>query len=266
MGFIIKPLKRTNNLIGIRVFSFFILTGILFTFFLPLSFLEAELNISAPAKTTTEPTDTYRNHLAKGQPGDFGVFSYLKNYVIIFLKENSSKICSFDEIVIPKSKVPPSICWKKWVSDKAPGHTSWTSYKVNLENHQVAPCYSHTEGAWINLDIPSHLIQTCLDLPLMPADNGGKLIGPTPRDGEVDTRRRWTPPLTIEGKKEDSPQFSVCNAVWLKDQTLLSQAEISLYFNQKEPTFPFPYWLEINSAHFTFRAHAIDSGRGMVSP
>jgi hypothetical protein len=87
-----------------------------------------------------------------------------------------------------------------------------------------------------------------------------------PLKGEEDHRSLWHPPIIVEGHKVSQPSFEVWKTKWPDDGSLLALCSIELYFAKDRPSFPFPYWLEVKSPHYTFKMRAIDSGSNLVSP
>lgn len=67
-----------------------------------------------------------------------------------------------------------------------------------------------------------------------------KKIGPKPEDAVEDRRKLWNPQKFFDGVKDSSAQFSVKRAIWPKDSSLLSLRSIEMYFDAKNPFFPFP--------------------------
>lgn len=84
--------------------------------------------------------------------------------------------------------------------------------------------------------------------------------------GEIDRRKLWRPQLIRMGKKEKKAQFEVIRSTWPSDKTQLAGCVLELYLDAKNPHFPFPYWMEIQSPHYTLKVRAIDSGTGIFSP
>jgi hypothetical protein len=81
-------------------------------------------------------------------------------------------------------------------------------------------------------------------------------------NNEEDRRALWNPPLIIEGKKVAKPSFDVRKAKWPEDASRLSHCSLELYFIKD---FPFPFWIEVQSPHYTFKMRTIDSGHTLFS-
>ena len=53
---------------------------------------------------------------------------------------------------------------------------------------------------------------------------------------------------------------------WPKDHSELSQKVIDLYFDRDEPSFPFPYWIEVGDTQNVYKIRVINSGIIKDSP
>ncbi len=106
-----------------------------------------------------------------------------------------------------------------------------------------------------------------LTLPFRPSrDNERKRVGPPPMPGEIDRRKLWKPQRILEGKKTKMTEYEVLRTKWPSDKTRLAGCIIEVYLDVNQPNFPFPYWMEIQSPHYTFKLNTVDSGRGIQSP
>jgi hypothetical protein len=56
------------------------------------------------------------------------------------------------------------------------------------------------------------------------------------------------------------------HTTWPKDDSELSGRGIDLYFDQNQPLFPFPYWIEIGDSYNTLALRVIDSGYCSLFP
>lgn len=202
----------------------------------------------------------------QGKGGDFIVTAQNGHYSLLFIRMLTADRLFLEEISIPEQQIDlKKINWKKWVEDKAPGHTSWTLSEIDLHSGILIECFSYSKNGWLYLDPSEQFLIRLLMLPLFPvSEKERKRIGPPPSPEEVDRRALWNPPLIIEGKKRENPIFEVLTTTWPEDDSQLSLCSIELYFSQEG--FPFPYWLEVHSPHYTFKMRAIDSGHGIVSP
>ncbi len=203
-----------------------------------------------------------KDKIAAGKVGDYVVFAQGKMAAALLLRATSETTMTLEEITIPLAE-SDSKNWKNWIETKAPGHTAWTSYTIDLKKNQIIECYSHSRKAWMATNDPSNFLTKLLSLQLKttPVDKR-KRIGPPPAPEESDRRSLWLPPVVIEGKKIDKPNVSVWNGKWPHDETLLSDCIIEVYFGE----FAFPHWIEVKSPHYTATLRTIDCGHGASSP
>ena len=187
------------------------------------------------------------------------------NYSLLFIRSITADTLLLEEISVPEHQIDlKKIDWKKWVAGKAPGHTSWTLYEIDQKTGQLIECFSYSKNGWLYLDSTEQFLTRLLTLPLYPVpEKERKKIGPQPTHGEDDHRSPWNPALIIDGKKIAKPTFDVVKTQWPDDGSRLALCSIELYFDK---SFPFPYWLEVHSPHYTFKMRTIDSGHALVSP
>lgn len=214
----------------------------------------------------TAATPCLKEKLSKGQVGDFFVTAQDGNYSLLSIRSLNSNLLVLEEISVPAKQIDLKHAnWKKWVTNKAPGHTSWTLLEIDLASGKLLECFSVSKNAWAYLDDSEQFFTRLLCLPLdVVTDSQRKKIGPAPNSGEPDCRSCWNPPLVIEGKKVEKPQFEVVKARWPDDGSQLALCVVELYFAEQLPTFP--CWLEVQSPHYTFKMRAVDTGRGLISP
>ena len=131
---------------------------------------------------------------------------------------------------------------------------------------KLIECFSYSKNGWLYLDESEQFLTRLIALPLsaVPSEERKK-IGPQPVEGESDRRAAWNPSLVVEGKKVSKAAFEVLKTTWPDDNSRLSLCNIELYFAKDRPEFPFPYWLEVHSPHYTFKMRTIDSGQCLTS-
>lgn len=209
-----------------------------------------------------------KNRLAQGNVGDYIVTEQGNLYSLLFIRKNAGKWCVLEEITIDKNQINlQKINWKKWVEERAPGASSWLSLTLDLEKNTLAQCFSYLEKQWLFIEKSDYLLAHLLTLNFhATSERDRRRIGPAPLSGEVDRRKAWVPPLVREGKPIKAPQFEVVRATWPADTTRLAGCIFELYLDKEHTDFPFPYWLEVQSPHYTFKMRAVDSGKGLVSP
>lgn len=211
---------------------------------------------------------TVKSKLLKAQPGDYIITEQSKNYSILSIRSLSNSTMVLEEISIPSAQGSAlKNSWKNWVASNAPGHTSWILYEIDLENDQLIECFSISKQGWLFFNESEHFFTKLITLPLSKTPEGQKRrIGPPPAPGEMDHRHIWYPAMIFEGKKVDKPSYEVWHGIWPNDDTLLSGCKIELYFGQGKQSFPFPYWIDISNANYTYKIRVVDSGRGLLSP
>ena len=211
---------------------------------------------------------TLKNRLIKSNVGDFIVTEQGSNYSLLLIRLIEKNLLVLEEISIEQSLVDlDKVSWKKWIEKKAPGAFSWTSFVIDLEKNTLTQCFSHFQKQWIFIEKSDYYFAQLLTLSLHPSqDNERKRIGPAPLPGEADRRKLWQPQMTREGKKIKNPHFEVLRVHWPNDKTRLAGSILELYLDAEQPHFPFPYWMEIQSPHYTFKIRAVDSGTGIQSP
>ncbi len=205
-----------------------------------------------------------KERLLNAQPGDYIVTTQGSTTSVLMVRAIDPPRLILEEITVPHKTRPSS--WKEWVAQKAPGHTGWVAYVFDCENNGLTQCYSHQQKQFLFVNKADYFLASLITMPLNPTkESERKRVGAAPEAGEIDRRKIWLPSLIREGKKVDAPRFDIMRAKWPSDKTLLAGCTIELYLDS-ELAFPFPYWLEVQSPHYTFKIHAVDSGRGMVSP
>jgi hypothetical protein len=218
-----------------------------------------------PIKTQTEVVSNamfLKDRLSHGKPGDYIVTSQGKMVTVLMIKAVTSSSVILEEISAVQADVTvPS--WKDWIAAKAPGHTSWTAYEVDLATNRIIFSYSYSQGMMLSTQDPDNFLTTLLSLPLKPVPAAKqKRVGPPPSGDEDDHRSIWKPPVVVEGKKIEKPSVEPWSAKWPDDRSPISGCEIELYLGSS----PFPYWITIKTPHYKASIHAIDSGQGANSP
>lgn len=206
------------------------------------------------------------DRILQGKEGDYVVTEQDKNFCLLLFKEIRKDSLLFEEICIPMHLVKKSSTeWKKWLSDGAPGHTSWVQYEIDPHTLQLIEAYSFSQKGWLYLDESNHFLSQLLSLPLtqIPLEDRKK-IGPSPRGDEQDRRKVWNPPMFHEGIKS-TPFSEAWKTVWPQDSSLLSSCQITLYFPPISLS-TFPSWIEASNGHFSYAIKIIDSGQNIVSP
>ncbi|MBS0629361.1 MAG: hypothetical protein JSS30_03950 [Verrucomicrobia bacterium] len=211
---------------------------------------------------------TLKSRLIRGTPGDYIVTAQGENYSLLLLRSIDSNRLILEEISIEQENVDlKKINWKNWVENKAPRAISWTALVFDLEKNSLAQCYSFLEKQWVFIDESDYFVKELFTLTLRPTrDTERKRIGPPPEGGEIDRRKMWCPQFIFNGVKQKKTDFEVLRAKWPNDKTRLAGCILELYLDPEQPNFPFPYWMEVQHPHYTFKVSTIDSGSGINSP
>jgi hypothetical protein len=211
--------------------------------------------------------ESLEQRFAQAKDGDFIVTAQESNYSLLFVRSITADTLLLEEISIPDHQVDvKKIDWQNWVMKKAPGHTSWTLYEIDRKSAALIECFSFSKNGWLYLDESEQFLTRLLSLQLSSvSEKERKRIGPPPSDGEQDVRGLWNPPLIVNQKKVAKPIFDVFKARWPEDSTRLSRCSLELYFRKDEPSFPFPYWIEVQSPHYSFKMRTVDSGHNLIS-
>jgi len=206
-----------------------------------------------------------KDRLANSLEGDYLVAKHGKTITLIRIAKNANDKVLLEEISAPISLVKEKD-WPTWVSEHAPGHTSWIMYEIDLISSNILESYSFSRGAWLKPNNEENLLISLSKLTLkkVPLERQKK-IGPPPLDGETDHRRSWTPPMIIHHEKVEKPEFDILQTKWPDDQTELSGKEIQLYFDKKKEFF-FPFWIEVLTDHIALTLKVIDAGHNLSSP
>jgi hypothetical protein len=210
--------------------------------------------------------DSLKNRFKQAQIGDYIVTAQESSYCLLFIRSISDQVL-LEEICVPEKQIDlKKINWRTWITSKAPGHTSWHLYTIDLKTGKLIDCFSLSKKEWISLENQEQFFAQLFQLELEPTpDQERKRIGPK-TSSESDQRKIWSPPLIQDGKKHKEPAFAVMHTHWPSDTSPLSGCRIELYFDSKRPSFPFPYWIEVKSPHYAYKVRIVDSGHHLNLP
>lgn len=210
----------------------------------------------------------FQERFSSAHAGDFIATEQEGTLSLLFIRSLSPPTLILEEIALPVGQLDlKKMHWQSWLDKRAPGHTSWTLYEIDLPSLKLTESFSVSKNGWLPLDAEGQLLARLLTLPLSPLPNEERRrLGPRLPDEEADHRALWTPPLIIEGKGSPKPDFDVLKALWPEDSTPLSQCTIELYFAKALPCFPFPFWIEVKSPHYALKVRTVDSGKDLCSP
>lgn len=205
---------------------------------------------------------TLKDKLIQAKVGDYVVTSQGNHYSMLIVKSVIPTEFVLEEITIPTSSIDPKkTIWKEWAKKRAPGHTAWISYTFDLEKNTLTRCFSITQKQNLFIDPSDQILAKLIALPLKPTlETERKRIGPPPMEGETDRRKFWLPPLVRAGQKMKEAHFEIVKTRWPDDKSRMAGCDVELYLDADHPEFPFPYWIEIQGSHYTYKMQTIDSG------
>lgn len=228
------------------------------------------LYINCPLLATDSlqsPPFSLHQKFLNGKAGDYIVTAQLGHYTLLFIQSLTSDTLVLEEITIPEKLINlKEIDWQLWLDQQAVGHTSWMLYTFDRQKGSLIACFSYSNKGWIYLTQEEQFLSQLLHLPLhLVSKEERKKIGPAPERDELDRRPVWVPPVIINGKKISKPSIEVFSTKWPDDRSPLSSCTIELYFNKDDPSFAFPYWIEVKTPHYAFKMRGIDSGKALRS-
>lgn len=218
---------------------------------------------------SAEPTMSLKENLMRARVGDYIVAYLNKNFTLLHIFSKEDSILTIEEMTIPANRVNPSMSWKNWVKEGAPGHTNWILYRINAASGEMREGYSVSQQAWLNLSQGNHFLPTLLNIHLnyLP-EQERKRVGNASETGP-DRRSIWQPKMVYEGQVIKDVSFSAWRTRWPKDNSQLSGKLIDIYVPEENTKYPsyFPYWLQIRGmSGCKATIHITDSGSHLVSP
>lgn len=212
-------------------------------------------------------TTTLKTRLESAKGGEFIVTQKDKTLtLLIYHWLPSGKRLLLEEISVPKSSMSFPVNWQEWINRYAPGHHSWTLYEIDGSTGELLSCFSPSKGEWASISGEASFLSKILKLPLQEvSDLKKKRIGPVPKQKSDDHRQIWMPQLIYEGKIQENTSCDVFETFWPNDNTELSLAHITFYFDKENTSFPFPYWMQIDNGIGRATIRVIDSGRKLRS-
>lgn len=209
-----------------------------------------------------------RNNLQRAQPGDYLVISANKTQTLLHIHGKKNQIVTIEEIALPETKRPTTISWKEWVSQGAPGNTSWVMYDIDLQTGKMLRYYSFTKKNWFEIPDTDNFLSKLLNLKFTQIpENSRKRIGPKIKSGP-EMRAIWQPRMIVDGQAMKGVLFDAWRTKWPSDGSDLSGKTIEAYLPRDSQRYPayFPYWLQINGAIGKAKIRIIDSGSQLQSP
>ncbi len=211
---------------------------------------------------------TFKDKLLGAKVGDFVVTEQNKIYSVLLVKAIFETSIELEEISVPMHSFDSKkMGWRAWLDQNAPGSSSWMVYHLDFVEEKLQESYSLTQNKWLYTDETDYLLAKLLTLSLTPVpEKERRRIGPSPEEGVEDRRALWNPPLVRESAKVKKPCYEVYRGKWPKDSSELSECTILLYFDKENPSFPFPYWLELSNGYISIKLRTVDSGTKLQTP
>src|ERR1700690_1336291 len=100
--------------------------------FLAILFLHVCSPINA-LPSASNKTLSLLEKFQKAQPGDYIVTEQSKTYSLLLIRSITTSSLLLEEINVPANAIDLSkTSWKEWIENKAPHHTSWLMYEIDL--------------------------------------------------------------------------------------------------------------------------------------
>lgn len=211
---------------------------------------------------------TLSDKLKKAEEGDFAVSLIGKSYTLIHIVKKRGDCLLFEEISVPVSSMKKKPDWHAFVKEGAKGSIAWILYEIDIKSGKMLECYSVLDETFFDIHSFDHLLTKLMHLPLSPLEEKEqRRIGEVlESSGGLDHRKIWTPTETFDGVKVKDPKFAVYKATWPEDGTILSHKSVEIYFDEKRPSFPFPFWMQVkDESDASFKVPTIDGGHGLKS-
>lgn len=200
-------------------------------------------------------------NLRQARKGDYIVTVQGKNTTLIHVYDRNDPVLTLEEITAPTKDLPCPTVWKSWIMHKAPRHTAWVMYSINLTDGKMLAHYSLTKNVMQDMSQANTFLTTLLNLHLEPIpDRQRKKVGRS--------HKLWQPRMVVDGREIPDVAFDAYRTQWPKDKSELSGKTIEVYIPTNSKNYPsyFPYWLEISGLALQAKIRIIDSGSGMQSP
>lgn len=204
-----------------------------------------------------------RDNLKDAQKGDYLVTVHNKNYTMIVISDKKDRSLFVQEITIPHQRLPDQAgSWKSWVESGAPNHTSWVSFKIDLDTGALQDMYSFSHQNWIQISETDNLFSTLINMPFHPLPaRQRRYVGTS--DGR---RKLWHPKMVVDGQVVPGVTFDAWFSCWPQDQSPLAGKTIQIYIPQPGQPYSgyFPYWMNIKGTVGKTQLRIVDSGSGLA--
>lgn len=201
--------------------------------------------------------------LSQAEVGDFIVYAYKDSLVLVRVQKVDATSIALEEVSAPLSQQTAN--WQKWLSERAPGHTSWTISSIDTKSGKLTSLYSVDQAEYLNHNAAFQFLPTLLQLTLEPINpKDRKLLGPQPLAGERDDRPFWLPKIIFEGK-QIHPKVAAYRVRWPDDDSELANKAIDLYMPEQAAICYLPYWIEVAGGFAKAKIWAVDSGKNLAN-
>lgn len=203
-----------------------------------------------------------KERFLKAKAGSYIVIESQDLLTLMRIHSVKEEFLYLEEISTPAQSLPAKEKnWNNWIAKKAPSHSSWLLYEIDLEKATLSSCYDIDQNTHIDITNQPSFLATLMNLKLTElTKENRKKIGPRPSEDSADNRKIWNPPKIVEGKKIASYPFEAFRTSWPSDGSELSSRTIDVYLDENDPSFPFPYWIEIGDTHNVLKIRVVDSG------
>ncbi|NGX56959.1 MAG: hypothetical protein K1060chlam5_01213 [Candidatus Anoxychlamydiales bacterium] len=208
---------------------------------------------------------TIKEKLLEAKDGQYIVIEQNKMYSVLSIYKISKDYLVIEEASILKNMFNKSLSFKGWFEAKVKNANSHILYKIDLNNNKIIKSYSFTKKSFIALKDDENIIIQLLKLNLKKLSNDErKKIGPLLSNEERDRRKIFNPVKIVNNKKIKNTNFEVYRGVFPNNSTPFANKKIEFYFD-KNSSFFFPYFIEIDTGNISMIIKAIDSGDNLKS-
>lgn len=195
------------------------------------------------------------------QRGDFFVLNHKSTSTLMVIGEITTDRLLLEEISAPFDAAQlKTMDIKKWVEQKAPGHTSWVQTALKRSDGSVIKAYCRVRSSYLASDTDQQFITTLLNLNFHPVPKEEqKRCGAAGGSDDLLPRKLWQPP---KPKGLESALSTPYFAYWPKDGTGLAGQRIEVYLLAPRPDTPayFPIWIEVRRANLKGRIRVLEIG------
>lgn len=123
-----------------------------------------------------------KERILHAETGDYVATSFKEHYSLLIIRHVSEKQAIIEEITIPSHQINVSkLSWKDWVSKKAPGHSNWLIFYLDLQQFQLLRCEDAKTHLPVQFDLSDYLLSRLIALSFKPIEeNQRKKSGPLP--------------------------------------------------------------------------------------